>query len=132
MPAAMIPVATARVMPTVIRRGAQSTRGRPTSVSVIGAPISTPSVSPAHQVSPLMPSVDGGTAPLQPSASVATPALTMQATGAPSKRNSAMSRGSASVSGCRTKRLTSDAPAQACSAAPTAISIGMPMFVQST
>jgi hypothetical protein len=50
MLSAISTVATASVSPMERRRGAQSSCGSPISVSAMGAAISTPSVSPAHQV----------------------------------------------------------------------------------
>ena len=71
---------------TLRRRGAQSARGRPIRVSVIGAPISTPRLSPVHHVSHVTASAEGSTVPDRPNVSVvATLALTTQATGAPSR-----------------------------------------------
>ena len=122
-------VTSVSVRPTVQRRGSHSLRGRPISVSAIGAAIAVPSESPTHHVSQLNGSCAVVTTLVTPSALVATDALIRHAANAPSAKNIATSRGSDKVSGCRTKRLTSAAPASACSIAPIAINAGSAKLV---
>ena len=110
--------------PTVRRRTAQASRGRPMTVSASGAPISTPSVSPTHQVPQVSRISPSPMAPPARSTAVATLGLTRQATTAPNRPLRPISPGVASTSGCGTKRRTSAAPSAACSVAPTAMAPG--------
>ena len=115
------PVVTSRGRPTVMRRAAQASRGRPIRVSRIGAPISTPSVSPTHQVHQVNARAPTGTTPAQDSASVDRLALRPHATAPASRQKVATSRGSASSSAPFKRQRTRATPKAACSMAPTAV-----------
>ena len=117
-------VATSSGKPSVRRRASQSARGRPIKVSTIGAAISTPSVSPPHQVHQVKARAAAGTTPAADKASVDSVAFTVQASTPPSRQKAAMSRGSTSATGPRLRRRTSAAPSSACSAAPSAMASG--------
>ncbi len=101
MPSASISVTSAIVSPTLNRRGTQASRGRPKSVSMMGAAISMPSRSPTHQVARLAGSSLVSTAPEVHSARLPMIGFTKPDTIAISM-NAAMSRGSERISGrCR-------------------------------
>ncbi len=123
MPRPMTAVAMASGSATAQRRGAQASRGVAMKAQAIGAPISTPSVSPIHHA----PHVAGAAAavivPPATSTSTAMLALVRQASGVTINMKRARSAGSDSSSGIETKRRTSQAPTAACSAAPALVPI---------
>ena len=111
------------VRPTGRRRGAHSERGRPISVSTIGVAMSSPARSPSHHVAQVTGAFAAVTiAPARRAAvEMLQPTMLLAAQQA---RKAATSRGSVSVSGWRTKRRTSAAPAAACSTAARASTNG--------
>ena len=117
-PTAKSKVVKASGRPTLKRRGAQASLGRPISVRTIGVPISTPSRSPIHHVAMLNGMLAPGVAPMSQSPRFERLAFTVQDTTLAAK-NHMTSRGSLKVNGWRTKRLTSKAPTPACKPAPT-------------
>ena len=118
------PLAASMGSATVRVRVAQALRGRPISVSATGAPISTPSVSPIHQINMLSANCSVPTVPASQSALLPSTALVTHAPAAPSRPNRTMSRGSAKIRGWATKRCASAAPSAACKAAPTPMANG--------
>ena len=117
-------VVASRGRPTVMRRGAQVARGRPITVSTMGVPISTPSVSPAHQVHQVNARRSGGSTPAHDSAAVDRLALKLQATTPPSRQKVATSRSSVSSGGPGRVRRSRAAPRPACTIAPSALTPG--------
>ena len=124
MPAVNSTMVASKGRPRVRRRGRQSAAGWPMIVNASGPPMSTPMLSPNHQVNQAAVSLDAGSAALHHKAAVATLALTTQATSAPSTPALRMSRGTCSTKGCCTKRCTNAAPIQACKVVPKASTRG--------
>ncbi len=118
MPSAITSVASASGNATAPRRGAQASRGGAMKDQTIGAPISTPSVSPTHHAPQVAGSAAALIVPLASSTSTAIVALVTQVSGATSNMKRARSAGSDSSSGIETKRRTIQAPKAACNAAP--------------
>ena len=107
------------VRPTGRRRGAHSERGLPIRVRTIGVAMSRPARSPSHQVAHVTRPFAGAMTALARRASVEMLGLTTLLA-AQQARKAATSRGKVRVSGWRTKRRTSAAPAPAWSAAARA------------
>jgi hypothetical protein len=118
MPSAITQVPSASGTATAQRRGAQVSRGAAMNDQTIGAPISTPSVSPIHQAAHVPGTEPVPIVPLPQSIATATVALVVQASGTTPSMKRARSAGSDSCSGCDTQRRTIQAPSAACSAAP--------------
>ena len=118
--------------PSVQRRGFQSSDGRAISVITMGAVMSTPSVSPLHQVNQLDTAAALGKVPAASKAPVATLALMVQATSPPSSPARPMSLGELRDGSGPTVRCTAQAPAQACSRAPSAMAKGNASEAQPT
>ena len=99
MPRPISSVTTSSGKATGQRRGAHSSRGWPIKVRTIGAPISTPSVSPTHQAAQCGSASFGGSAPASDRAARPTLALMQAGEQRTESEEAQQSVGSASSSG---------------------------------